>query len=244
MGSIVMTLNVVQIRRWHFIGVAIVVVAALLLAPAISLLLWPIYPVSADQRRQAFHRIIQQIRVHTGESLSPRDNPKLSRWSWRVLLAQENGNVPRRDTEVDWSASWESLNGSVFEGCGDKIYCRSDSSTFVVAINGPDTAYELGLQNLDTFPKSLILFIETANSEYSWMSPVDCGIDELSRNSAARPGSEFGAGFHVAFADGAVWYLKRRIPLTTLRRFLSRADAAGVDRDAVLGDYALLRDND
>jgi hypothetical protein len=107
--------------------------------------------------------------------------------------------------------------------------------TNLVAITGPGTAFDdehvVRVQDLDP---DTILFIDTADSGTHWMEPGDLHVDQVPP-SIVR-GID-GAGVHVAFADGSVWFLDADVPLADLKKFFTIAGARRYDREQVLAPY-------
>ena len=148
--------------------------------------------------------------------------------------------MPTDATEVDWSKSWDSARGNAVESCGSWIFGRKDGSAIIVAVGGAGTAYDLGLENLTRFPRDLILFVETCRVNHNWMEPKDCDLQDFD-NGVNCASSEYGGGFHVCFADGAVWYLRSDVPPQLLRKFLTQDTAALLDRDVILAPFAIVK---
>lgn len=155
------------------------------------------------------------------------------------MLARVNCHLPIEAKNIDWSKSWVSARGKTLDFCGGPVFSREDGSTFVVAVTGSGTAFDIGLENLATFPRDLILFVETREKNRYWMEPKDCELQEFDRGINVAS-SEYGRGFHVAFADGAVWYLHSNMPPLLLRKFLTRYTAAQMDREVVLRPFAIV----
>ncbi len=47
-----------------------------------------------------------------------------------------------------------------------------------------------------------------------------------------------GDGFHVLFADGAVWFLRADVPLAEVKKFFTIEGSKQYDREVVLKPYA------
>jgi hypothetical protein len=80
----------------------------------------------------------------------------------------------------------------------------------------------------------VILFVEVAHSGVHWMEPGDITLEGMA--DSIREGLD-GDGFHVAFADGEVWFLSRDVPMANLRPFFTLDGARKHDREDILGPY-------
>jgi len=123
-------------------------------------------------------------------------------------------------------------------------YSKDDGSleslhTSVVAITGPGTAFEEGRAcRLEDIDSDTILVIEVADTDIHWAEPGDLGINDATESITS--GSD-GAGLHVLFADGAVWFLNSNVPFEDLKKFFTIESARKHDRHEVLGRYASRR---
>lgn len=119
-----------------------------------------------------------------------------------------------------------------------------------MAITGPGTALGDGefesprkLDDIDS--SNTILAVESANSGFHWMEPGDFDIRTMPRTINDKSGrgisSRHRTGFHVLFADGAVWYLSNKTPFDELEKFFTVEGGKKHDREAVLGKYVLAR---
>jgi len=119
---------------------------------------------------------------------------------------------------------------------GDGMHLLGESETNVVAITGPGTAFDgdrpCAIGNL---PPGAILAIEIKDFGFSWAEPGDLEIREIPETITR--GID-GDGVHVLFADAAVWYLRKEVPLDDLKKFFTVAGAKQFDREQVLGPYA------
>lgn len=170
--------------------------------------------------------------------------------SWRLVICfylMEFGREgPRWDTKVGWDDPMNdgALHRSAF-------YCFSDSddgsrcfNTGMLAITGPGTVFDdESPRNRYDIPDDTILLLPVRDSGIHWMQPGDFQIDTMPRTINAEDGqgisSDFSDGFHVAFADGTVWFLSNRVPFDELEKFFTVESAAKYDRSQVLGPYLL-----
>ena len=113
------------------------------------------------------------------------------------------------------------------------------------AITGPGTAFGDGEtelpHSLDDLDADTIVVVEVRDSAMHWMAPGDFDIRTMPRTINAPDGrgisSRFRAGFHVIFADGAVWRLSHDTPPAALEKFFTIEGARRFDRDELLGAY-------
>lgn len=168
-------------------------------------------------------------------------------WSWRYALTPylfRTGDFDRRRRDEPWSsptnrADWM-MKGYYF------CYPEHGDTTCILAITGPGTVF--GDHNdppysLDELDSDTILLIETRDSGFVWPQPGDTDIGTLAAHD--RNGSPQGlssiheSGFHIAFADGAVWFIRDDVPFDSLSRFFTVDGARGADRDHDLAQYRL-----
>lgn len=175
--------------------------------------------------------------VHADKAGQP-----LSSWRFRILAYLEAIMM-----DVDFEAKWDDTTNQYnigFINSPFTVYCwssRAESSkqlnTNVMAITGPGTAFEedqtIRLSEMD---QDTILAIEVADSGTHWMEPGD--IDVRNVPESITQGMD-GAGVHVVFADGAVWFLRSDTPLEELKKFFTIDGAKQFDREKVLGPYVL-----
>lgn len=140
-------------------------------------------------------------------------------YSWRVALGADVEDIP------EWRSfapleSWNSLSNSEFRtsvaglsmGFG---YCDSDAAKFL-GVTGNDTVFGGGrFRRLNDMPASLIVIIEVPDWRLSWMEPGDFNVDLHEAGDAALFNLS-GPGFHILFADGAIWRVSSRTPKSLL----------------------------
>lgn len=234
---------------WRFIStlslqirVAIVLVLFVIVLFAIPLIDMSISrPYQAQLRGHCLKSLM--LRLHANAKMS--DLPKLNdldgTWSWRVIIASEGGckrfwhwDPDHPDPFAAGDCDFASL-----DQVGRRLFGRVDGTAALCAIRGPGTAYAAGLHNLRNFPPDLIMFVETDDRTPHWMKPFDFNVDDFRMRRIVNPGSEFGRGFHVAFADGAVWYLKKNVPIALLERFVTIDSASKSRRDELLKEFLI-----
>lgn len=194
-------------------------------------------PETVSMRRMRFTRILAEI------GLSPEMQPPLpgdggDKWSWRFRVAAVNYPLPYWDQPA-WDQCWNSRENIEFEDIGLSSYCRDDFTPVALSVRGADTALEHGFENLRSFPRNLIVLIETPRSGLHWMQPGDFELENLVADEGRRPGSDSGKDFHVGFADGTVWRMKHSLPLQNLRPFLTVSTASAANREKLLGEWRL-----
>jgi hypothetical protein len=117
-----------------------------------------------------------------------------------------------------------------------------DFATTILAITGPGTVFDDDAPGaLEKAPGNAIVLVEVRNSGIHWMSPKDFDVRTMPRTINDPEGrgisGQYPLGFHVAFADGAVWRLSHDTPFIALSRFFVADDAKQLDREAILGKY-------
>jgi hypothetical protein len=144
-------------------------------------------------------------------------------YSWRYTITPY--------LQCDWwmsdacrKAKWDDAVNRHMAGLAPSPYCISENSkrhrqTNIVAITGPGTAFDPSQQlRLADIPPNTILLIEMTSSGIHWMQPGDLYIAHVPH--AITSGLD-GKGVHVAFADGAIWFLNLDTPLDDLKKFVS-----------------------
>ncbi len=159
-----------------------------------------------------------------------------SSWRLRIMPFVESGNWT-------YSGTWSDPHGRVWPLVRLYAYCFGEgegplgnSETNVVAITGPGTAFD----GDRTYPvgdlaRGTILAIEIKDSGFSWAEPGDLDVREIPETITS--GID-GDGVHVLFADGAVWFLRKDVPLDDLKKFFAVEGARRFDREQLLGPYA------
>ena len=112
---------------------------------------------------------------------------------------------------------------------------KSISETSIVAVVGPGTAFsDTRCVPFAEVPPDAILAVELRHSGIYWAEPGDLDIREIPETITS--GID-GDGVHVLFANGAVWYLPKEVPLDDLKKFFTVESAKRFRREEVLGPY-------
>ena len=173
-------------------------------------------------------------------------------YSWRVEI------VPDLDSQTcswDPTRAWDDPSNKelkqissvyAYETTGWKAASGSFPETNILAITGPGTAFGDGMEPpkaLKNIAPQTILAVETRASGIPWPAPGDFDIRTMPQTISAPDGkgisSRYPGGFHVLFADGAVWLLSDKVPFDTLESFFTIERARKQDRDKLLGPFAL-----
>lgn len=163
-------------------------------------------------------------------------------YSWRFEL------IPYTESSdfsyLDFSKAWDVPPNLAMAGTSHPYYCfenvaasSDDLWTNIFAVIGPGTAFDRrSLRHVDS---DTILLVETRNSHVHWMQPGDLHIETIPSKIGVdgRICGVFRAGFHVAFADGEVWYLRHSVPFEDLRKFFTVREARAFRREEVLAPY-------
>ena len=192
---------------------------------------------------------VDGVREHDGNHLMPavfRDDRGNMLYSWRFRIIKTQYGFPQN---ADWTAEWDAASNSEYRSLPpDAIpLCDSGKATlepFVFAVTGAGTAFGVAdPEELDTLEPDVILFVAVSNSNIHWMAPGDWNVDgDLSSvGSSCIIGGQHAGGFHVAFADGAVWFLSDKVPFEVGRQFFTLDGARRCDRDSLLSQYAIER---
>lgn len=162
----------------------------------------------------------------------------LSSWRFRLLVYVEGIMI-----WPDFADRWDAPANRWLNSRPYWVYCfnwatgPSDCQTTVVAVTGRGTAFEDGkVVRLADLDKDTILLIEMASSGIHWMEPGDLDVAQVAES--ITEGLD-GRGVFVVFADGAVWFLHRDVPLDDLKKFFTIEGAKRYDRDQVLKPYAI-----
>lgn len=114
---------------------------------------------------------------------------------------------------------------------------KKNNQTNVVAVVGPGTAFSAKKpRKIEKFPRDTIILIEVGDSGIPWAAPGDLRVSDLKK--LAKHGAD-GKGFHVAFADLEVWYLRKDVPADILKKLCLVKEAAKNDRAKLLRPYVL-----
>lgn len=171
----------------------------------------------------------------------------ISSWRFQILPYIESTHLAR-DVHDPWDARsnalWARKAHPTFcfseKRASNEISCRTN----VVAVTGPGTAFDPdAARKLSDLDSDTILVVETRNSGIHWMEPGDFDVETMPRSinhlSGRGVSGTCAGGFHVAFADGAAWFLSESIPFEDLRKFFLVQEAKLYDRDEVLRPYLI-----
>jgi len=179
--------------------------------------------------------------------------------SWRVGLASTNltrGSLLPDGTPIGnrfpWNHPWFPYDShdprfGTYYCAGNRLGKGADPlQTTILAVVGKGTAFgQAASHSLRDLDGDTILLIEVSNSGVHWLEPGDLPLKEVSgllrKESGRRIGGVFADGFHVGFADGQVWYLRRDVPFEAIREFLTVERAGRKQRDELLAPYALAK---
>lgn len=157
-------------------------------------------------------------------------------YSWRVGIMPYMESAP----DVAWDAPWYAPANQEWANLSADCYCVSpdvqrNHHTNIVAVTGPGTAFDpTRLVRWEELPSDTVLLISVAESGIHWMQPGDISVNKLPRGITSGVCQE---GVHVAFADGAVWFLRQEMPREYLSRFFTIRGATRYDRTTVLAPY-------
>jgi len=162
--------------------------------------------------------------------------------SWRFATLRFAGwsrwdEWPRADMNAAWNApSNRYIASQRFIYCFASDVLRTEQlDTNIFAVTGPGTAFDpVRRVTLGDLPPDTIILVEVARSHTHWMAAGDLDIRAVPE--ALTAGVD-GDGFHVAFADCSVWFLRRDVPLADVEKFFTIAGAARYDRNETLGRY-------
>lgn len=113
---------------------------------------------------------------------------------------------------------------------------KSFWETSIVAVTGPGTAFDDDqCFSIADLAADTILAIEIEHSGTCWVEPRDLDISQVPDTIT---GGHDGEGVHVLFADGAVWFLNKKVPLEDLKKFFTVESAKRFRREDVLRPYA------
>ncbi|MEQ8786650.1 MAG: hypothetical protein RIC55_10140 [Pirellulaceae bacterium] len=180
-----------------------------------------------------------------------RDSADTPLSSWRFLVAWSHTTAMQH--EADYRRHWNAApNAQLASNCdvggafciGSEWSGRSCFETNVMAVVGPGTAFDDAVvQTLASLEPDQIVLVEVSQTDVHWMEPGDVDVEEveelLKAKSGRRIGGNFPQGFHVAFADGEVWFLRADVPYQRLAKFLTKSSAKAHRREAVLEPYML-----
>jgi hypothetical protein len=158
--------------------------------------------------------------------------------SWRLRMVPFMEGIMR---EIEYDQRWDAPANQWISTIPWLLFCwlpdENGLHTNVVAITGRGTAFEEGrVVRLEDIAPDTILAIEIAKSDICWAEPGDLDIEHIPESIT---GGMDGGGVHVAFADGAVWFLRADVPIGELRKFFTIEGAKGYRREQLLRPYAV-----
>ena len=177
--------------------------------------------------------------------VSPKDNIHCS---WRfcsgIYMSYGRGFREEDRQPFDFEKSWNEEPNISFWAPAYNWTGRPKSPkdhkrywTNVMAITGPDTAFEVQELNQLQGCDHLIIVVEVANSGIHWGEPGDIDVNNLPENLTS--GID-GNGFMALFFDGSVWFIKKDVPIEILQNFLTITNAKKHDRNKELKPYAIV----
>jgi len=139
--------------------------------------------------------------------------------------------------------SWMSEANQLVIPSGEKVYCNPESSdTCIFAVVGHKAAFGTKKSHrLKDLSHNTIILVEMNNSSTKWPEPKDFVAEEelIMMDSIEKewPSSRHGNGFHVAFADGEVWFLDAATPRSLLLKFFDATLSREMDRNRDLKHF-------
>jgi hypothetical protein len=82
-----------------------------------------------------------------------------------------------------------------------------------------------------TDKRSSTMMVAEAAEAVPWTKPEDLPFDDDLEKPLPKLGGQFEDGFHVAFADGAVWFLSNAINPDLLRALITRNGGKDIGAD-------------
>jgi hypothetical protein len=195
----------------------------------------------------AFHNYNDVYGAMPGNAIYSKDGKPLL--SWRVAI------LPFIEEHVLWKKfkldePWDSPHNKKLLPLMPKVYrpvrgkTKTPHSTFYQVFTGPDTPFNpaavrrgpvsLGPRIPATFQDgtSNTVVIVEASEAVPWTKPQDLPYD--AKKPIPKLGGQFADGFHAAFADGSVEFLRKDFDQKTMRDLINPADGNTIDFDKVL----------
>jgi hypothetical protein len=235
--------------RWLMWLLAIfgVILLGILIAPAVF---QARTAASLHQRSSLMHLVLTDLRDYDQTfghlpAVCEKDPAGECTLSWRVALLFYMGGRPlpsRPSPENPWDSvkNLQYLRESVLQ------FCEPPSTdTVMLAVTGKGAAFDAaGSQRLRDMDPNTIVLIENRRAGVHWLAPIEFDAEPLLGTSGEekwnRLMAEFGErGFHIGFADGAVWRLSTDVPLDRIRDFFFTDGMRELDRDQELKRFAL-----
>jgi hypothetical protein len=184
-------------------------------------------------------QLYDEHRGHLPRSIyTDGDGRVLGSWRFEVLPEFGWSQWPNVDMKSPWSTSTNRAAASnVPWYCLEMFPTEDELDTRVFAVTGPGTAFDPPRKySLKELPSHLILLIEIAHSHVPWMAPGDLDVTKVPEKITSGVDGE---GVMVAFADGAIWHLRRDIPLADLKKFFTIEGAKEYNREQLLRPYVM-----
>jgi hypothetical protein len=165
--------------------------------------------------------------------------------SWRVPLLASWALPPGLDVSLPWNApSNLAYSSSLVRGFGCLIISgKRSEETSLFAITGPDTGFDTSREvRISDLDGELILIMEVVNSGVHWMQPGDYDVQQLTACEGTLRDclkSTIRDRVHVLFADGEVWAISDRAPMSRVKPFLTITGAGSHSREKELGEFCL-----
>ena len=170
--------------------------------------------------------------------------------SWRLSVpAQVLGILDAPAMNTMWPSEEyleENLSVEIGTAYQSRDLATIGNHTDILAVTGPGTTFfEFGEgrdRDLQEIEPDAILLVE-CKSDIHWIEPRDIDVRSV-LNSTKNTGlgfleGNYPNGFLIAFADGAVWFVKNTVPSTDLNKFLTIESARKYDREDYLGGYVI-----
>lgn len=167
--------------------------------------------------------------------------------SWRWVITpylERSGEYSKRRPDEPWDSP---ANRSDWIDKGwQYCYPGNGDESCILAVTGRGTAFgdrDDPACRIDDIDIDTILLVESRDSGFAWPQPGDTDVSALATHRAnGSPkglSSIHAGGFHVAFADGTVWFIRKDIPFDRLRRFFTIEGARTADRDQILAPFRI-----
>ena len=175
------------------------------------------------------------------DKLGPTGQPILS---WRRICADGDSGPRLGDRNAPWNAPSNAMaaKGGCLTFCFfrppwiiDQLFPGYYPQTRVLAISGPDTAFDPGRETaLRDLPPNLILLVEVWGTGINWLEPGDIDVRDW---RYLRMGGRHGRGCWLLFADGILAFVRSDVPLENVKRFCTITSAKKSNREELLGPY-------
>ena len=162
----------------------------------------------------------------------------LGSWRFQTINHGEWPDWPQLRQDLPWDAPVNRQVAAQSPFCvGQDNMTKERLDTTIFAVTGPGTAFDpQRTYRLSDLPGNLILLVDIAHSHTHWMAPGDLDVEHVPES--LTKGLD-GLGVCVAFADGAVVFLRHDVPLSDLKKFFTIESAKAHDKYRLLGPYVL-----